>query len=55
MASRLPKIQLKKGRYRQSKPINDKNTSDTTTNESRSMTISQSSSTSTSTSVIVTK
>ncbi len=61
MASRLPKIQLKKGRFRQGKPIADKNTSDTTTNESRSMTISQtsssssSSSTSTSTSIIITK
>jgi len=56
MASRLPKIQLKKGRYRQGKPINDKNTPyTTTTNESRSMNISQSSSTSTSSSVIVTK
>ena len=58
MASRLPKIQLKKGRFRQGKPIADKNTSDTVTNESRSMTISQSSSsssTSTSTSIIITK
>jgi len=55
MASCLPKIKLNKGRYRHGKPITDKNTPDTTTNESRSMTISQSSSTSTSTSVIITK
>jgi hypothetical protein len=55
MASCLPKIQLKKGRYRKGKPIADKNTSDTTTNECRSMTISQSSSNSTTTSVIITK
>jgi hypothetical protein len=57
MASRLPKIQLKKGRFRQGKPISDKNTSDTATNECHSMTISQSSSSSTltSTSIIITK
>ncbi|CAF3214057.1 unnamed protein product [Rotaria sp. Silwood2] len=56
MASRLPKIQLKKGRFCQGKPIADKNTSDTTTNECQSSTICQSSSsTSTSTSVIITK
>jgi hypothetical protein len=56
MASCLPKIQLKKGRFRHGKPIADKNAPDTTTNECRSMTISQSSSTtSTSTSVIITK
>lgn len=55
MASRLPKIQLKKGRFHKGKPISDKNTPDTTTNECQSMTISQSSSTSTTTSVIITK
>jgi len=61
MASRLPKIQLKKGRFRQGKPIAEKNTPDTTTNECHSMTISRSSSssssssTSTSASVIITK
>jgi len=54
MASCLPKIQLKKGRFRCGKPIADANTPDTTTNESRQTTISQSSSTSTSASVIVT-
>jgi hypothetical protein len=54
MASRLPKIQLKKGRYHRGKPIADKNISATTTNESHSINTSQSSSSS-STSVIITK
>jgi hypothetical protein len=51
MASRLPKIQLKKGRFRQGKPIAEKTIPDTTTNECCSSIISQS----TSTSVIITK
>jgi hypothetical protein len=51
MASRLPKIQLKKGRYHRGKPIADKNITAITTNESCSINISQSSSTS----VIITK
>jgi len=55
MASRLPKIQLKKGRFHKGKPISDKSTPDTTTNECHSLTISQSSSSSTTTSVIITK
>ena len=49
MASRLPKIQLKQGRYRYGKPIPEKRTADsttTTTNESCSNDISQSASTS---------
>lgn len=47
MASRLPKIQLKKGRYHRGKPIAETSTSDITTNESHSTTTtSQSSSTS---------
>ncbi|CAF1337072.1 unnamed protein product [Rotaria sordida] len=57
MASHLPKIQLKKGRFHQGKPIVDKNVSDTTTNGCQSSTICQSSSsssTSTSTSIIIT-
>ncbi|CAF1042397.1 unnamed protein product [Rotaria sp. Silwood1] len=55
MASRLPKIQLKKGRFHQGKPLSDKNISDKATNECQSSTICQSSSsTSTSTSIIIT-
>ncbi len=54
MAARLPKIQLKKGRYHRGKPVADKSISSITTNESCSLNISQSSSTS-STSVIITK
>jgi hypothetical protein len=50
MVSRLPKIQLKQGRFRQGKPIDDKNTEKTVT-ESHSL----STSSSTSTSVIITK
>ncbi|CAF5132455.1 unnamed protein product, partial [Rotaria magnacalcarata] len=49
MASRLPKIKLKKGRFHRGKPIHDKNTSDTTTaSDGQSSIICQSSSTSTS-------
>ena len=56
MASRLPKIRLKKGRFRQGKPIANKNVPDTTTNECHSTTICQASpSTSTSTSIIIKK
>ena len=52
MASRLPKIQLKKGRYHRGKPVADKNppeqtttTTNTTTNESHSSSASTSIST----------
>lgn len=57
MASRLPKIQLKQGRYRYGKPVVEKNTADTTTtaNESRSNDTAQSTTVSSSTSVINTK
>ena len=60
MASRLPKIQLKKGRYHRGKPVTDTNplektTTTTITNQTPSTTTSQSSSSSTSISTITTK
>jgi hypothetical protein len=56
MASRLPKIQLRKGRYHRGKPVNDTNSLEkTTTNEASSITISQPSSSSISISAITTK
>ncbi|CAF0967638.1 unnamed protein product [Adineta steineri] len=56
MASRLPKIQLKKGRFYRGKPVVEKNTPDTTTttDECCSSTTSQSSSVSTKTSIPIT-
>lgn len=54
MASRLPKIQLKQGRYRQGKPIAEPNPPTSTTVERRSLSTTSSSSTA-SVSVVITR